>query len=324
MLLPVAGAATVVVLLVLVATVLLVRGDDTEPTSGEAPGTVGSSAAATASSTDPDRPDESDEPDPLDDPMSPESIDLRYEALAGSVTTGTERCRSARERDGQEERLVCETADATLELVTWAGPRALGARRADAVTDQPGGVLDARDAGVLMGFQAAADAKKAATYLYVDDERARQSAVYLAGTGADLDALRTAYDATAPTRPYPVGPTKRLDRFTKRWVQRGDCLRIETVNAGSTEESFCVDGRVEVFVGRFATEEQLAAYRKVVVASAIADDRDLRDWKGGALYEYTTDDGTVARYWDDPSCACYAEAFLADGTYDRLARWWDR
>ena len=75
----------------------------------------------------------------------------------------------------------------------------------------------------------------------------------------------------------------------------------------------------------------LAAAAASLLFGHSADDRPLRDWTrdgagspAGALYEYTTDEGTVARYWDDSSCACYVEAFLPDGSYRKLARWWEK
>ncbi|WP_148613747.1 hypothetical protein [Nocardioides rubriscoriae] len=353
-LLLVAAAAGLVLVLAVVG-YLLLRDDGTDPadagpTAGQpsvvAPGgTVSSSAPA----------DATEEPDPLDDPMSPASIDLRYESLAASVTTGTDRCRTAKARRGQDERVRCDVPSGTLELVTYTRATDLLARRAEAVTDRPGGVLDASRTRVMMAFQDPAAPTRASakgpkgkggskgaqtkgagrgrTYLYWDDQRARQSAVYLADAGTDLSVLSTAYDATGPVRPYPTSLTdKQLVAFTRRWVKPDDCLRTVTVNPGAAQESYCdVKGPVEVFVGRFRTKADLEAYRTLVVASAIADKRTLRDWnraKGGApvgaLYEYTTGDGTVARYWDDSSCLCYAEAFLAQGSYDRLARWWDR
>jgi hypothetical protein len=319
-----------------------------------APGATGASSAAGDDTGDAG---ELDAPDPLDDPMSPESIDQRYRLLAASVTTGTDDCRSAKARDGQRERLRCETAAGTLELVTWTRRGDLVARRAAVVTDQPGGILDASRSRTMMAFEgsdslkgaprakggkARSTAKGAAdddlrgsgrTYLYWDVERTRQSGTFVADTGTGLATLAAAYDATDPVRPYPTGLTdRRLIGFAGRWVGSGECLRTVTVNAGALEESYCdVEGPVEVFVGRFRTADDLKAYRTLVVASAIADKRGLRDWRKrpgqdpvGALYEYTTDDGTVARYWDDTACLCYAEAFLARGSYQRLARWWER
>ncbi len=308
---------------------LLLRGDDGADPATAARSTGTSDVQGSDSSGfEDDEP--TDEPDPLDDPLSPESIDQRYSRLADSVTAGSERCRSVKARQGQRERLKCDAPVGTLELVTYRRALDLDERRARAVTYEPGGILDATRRGTLMAREVEAGGRRGAddpgTFLYWDDSQARQSAAYLAPAGTDLAPLVASYDGTGPVRPYPAGPTdRRLVAFVERWVQPGDCVRIGTVNAGSTEESYCdVDGPVETFVGRFRTAGELEAYRGLVVASAIADEREIREWKRGALYEYTTDDGTVVRYWDDPSCACYAEAFLADGSYQALARWWDR
>lgn len=325
------------VLVVAVGGGLLLLGGDDEPTIADGPRP---SADGTAS--------EETGPDPLDDPLSPESIDLRYGGLAEAVTTGTDSCRSVKARRGQSERLLCDASVGRLELVSYATVAALADRRGRAVTYEPGGVLDAGPTGTLMAFEASEGTKgakggkgakgvkgtaAASTYLYWDDDQARQSATYSSDAGTEIEPLVEAYDATGPVRPYPTGPSSRkLVRFARRWVEPDACLRTETVNEGALEESYCdVDGPVEVFLGRFGSLAQLKAYRTIVVASAVADDRDVRDWSRpsggdpvGALYEYTTDAGTVSRYWDDPSCLCYAEASWKKGSYAQLARWWDR
>ena len=329
-----AAVVVAVALLVAVASVggyLLLRGEDEAltpaATSAGATGTgTGTGASGTPSASATTTP----EPDPLDDPSSPESIDQRYGALAESVTTGTRTCRDREPREGQRERIVCRTGFGVLELVTHRRTAGLVERRDAAVTYAPGGILDVGPGGTTMAF--APSEKGAAAYLYWDDEADRRSATYTAERGKGVVRLAQAYDATGPARPFPTGPSSPdLVRFAARWVGRDACLRTETVNQDALEESYCdVPGPVEVFIGRFRTTEALEAYRGVVVASAIADDRDVREWTprgagepAGALYEYTTDSGTVARYWDDASCACFAEAFLDDGSYQRLARWWE-
>ncbi len=323
------AAVLAVVLLVgvVVVGVLLLGSDDApDDTSGPLPGTADSVPSSEATES------EDVELDPLDDPFSVESLDLRYAALGRSVTAGFVECRRAKAREGQKERAVCVAGPGTLELVTYRGRRALETRREKAITYQAGGVLDVRKNGVLMGHQS--ENRRGApvdAFLYRDDTPSLTSATYFAERGTDLDSLAALLAETDPVRPYPTGPSAPpLVDFAEQWVDLSTCMRIETVNDGALEESYCdVKGPFEVYVGRFRSDRELSAYRRLVLASAIDDERDVRDWNQregdapvGALYEYTTDSGAVVRYWDKPGCACYAEAFLPGGTYERLQRWW--
>lgn len=331
----VAGVLSLVLVLVVAGAAFLLLRDDTGTTEDPGPAVAAPSSSSTVA-PEPER------PDPLDDPMSTESIDLRYEALGGSVTTGSDGCRDAKARQGQQERLVCDLGAATLELVTYTTFAGLTARRDRADTDEPGTVQEPSTDGRLLGFESQAPEQpqepakpkkgkpaqgtaEVQTFLYTDDKSALQSGWLTAEAGTDLSVLVRAYTATDPTRPYPTGPTnKKIVSFVKRWAKADQCLRIPSVNPGALEENYCdVKGPVQMFVGRFGSMDDLETYRTIIVASAEADDRDVREWDRGTLYEYQTDDDTVVRYWDDPSCLCYAEAFLAQGTYDQLATWWD-
>lgn len=333
---PLVVLAAVLAMVVLVGAggfFLLRGGGDADSAGPRSSGATTTDDTGTGATTTPSAPPTPTEPpDPLDDPLSPQSLDKRYRGLAKAVTTGFEGCRRAKAREGQRERVMCEARVGTLELVTYRKQRHVDARRDKAITYAAGGVLDVREAGVLMAHEEENDRDVAASaFLYWDDTSARQSATYFAGRGTDLDGLVALFTATTPKRTYPAGlGSPQLVDFIDQWLDPTICTRIETVNDGALEESYCdVRGPIEVYVGRFRDEATLVSYRQMVLASAIADGREVRDWNQaegdppvGALYEFTTDSGAAVRYWDEPGCVCYAEAYLRDGTYEQVQEWW--
>ena len=300
--------------------VVATSGDDEPAVQG------GSKSPSTSSST------------PTTETIDPEtgtdfaSVNNRYAGLADLVTTGVDGCEADTVRSGETERLSCTFAAGTLELVTYGSGPELGAGRAREVTLEPGGVFEDGRSGTVMGFEEEDDNDvPTSAYLYWDDDDARQSAKYVATPGTDLDDLVTLFRSTGPSLDYPTGPSSQeLIDFAEPWFLVGKCVRIETLVANELEESYCdVNGPIEVYLGQFDSKKALNTYRKLALANAKADDRELRTWNQvegdppiGALYEYTTDSGSAVRYWDQPSCLCYAEAYLSDGSYERLKNWW--
>ncbi len=323
---PVLVAVAAVLALVAGLLLLVVRDDDGEPSAGR------SGSAQIRESDDPDEPGEPVDPDGTD----AAAVDVRYAGLADRITSGADSCEAddaGGDRAGRSERLACEVTDVgTLELVTYRSEATLEARRQRELTDAAGGVrLEARR-GTVMAFEKEdAGGRATAATLYWDADSSRQSATYTADPGVDLDELVTAFRATAPSLAYPEGPTSpALIDFAGRRVPVETCTRIETAVAHELEESFCdVDGPVEVYLGRFATADDLRAYRELTLANAKQDDRGLRTWRraeggppAGDAYEYLTDDGVAVRYWDRADCRCYAEAYLSGGSFESLQEWW--
>ena len=101
---------------------------------------------------------------------------------------------------------------------------------------------------------------------------------------------------------------------------------------GDRGERLQRQGGHQVYFGHWDNIAALRKYRKARLDAAVADGRPLRTWNlgegtptVGALYEYETDDTETpqtVRYWDDPECLCYGEAYLSPPDYDKVGNWW--
>ncbi|WP_137292454.1 hypothetical protein [Nocardioides dongxiaopingii] len=319
---PVVAAAVLVLALVagVVAAVVLGGDEEPAPTGG---GVTTPSASPSETETETIDPDGTD----------PAAVNARYSGLAEAVVPDDVTCTTAGRARARGEKLTCELPTGTLELVTYPSAAALEAAREERVEHDIGTVYEATTSGTLMAFEREDDAgAPVRAAVYWDDAVAQQSATLTGPRGTDLDDLVAEVRARVPSVAYPTGPSAPgLVDFLGGWLDVEKCLRIETAVDLELEESFCdPTGPVEVFVGRFESEEALEAYRALTLAVAKDSERPLRTWEArrgkddGALYEYTTAAGRPVRYWDLPGCACYAEATLTRGDADKLATWWRR
>jgi hypothetical protein len=305
--------AVVAVLVVagIVATLLVVTGGDDEPAAKE----------------------KKDEPEVASTDF--DSVNERYSGLSSLITTGMDECTEGEMSSGQEENLVCTYPDGELRLITYSSEQDLQAARArDVDLKQIGGnYLDA-GTGVVYGFKPENDDTDTidAPYLYWDNVEAVQSARYQGNVGVELDALVRTFGSTEPSIGYPTKPTDPdLREFAKNFVNFGSCERINTYTAGETEELSCRGpAGITPYFGKFETIADLKTYRRIKLGFAREDKTKNRTWNldgvtVGALYDYTIDaDDRAARYWDDPECLCYGEAYEADGNAEKLGNWWGR
>jgi len=269
-----------------------------------------------------------------------EDINDRYAGLGGNITTGlnVDSCQPSTSMAGQAEHLECTFASGTLTLITWNAKSDLNAERKRQIDYRPGGILLDNAAGKLFGFEESTgtgdDRVVTKAYLYWDSASALQSARYDHATDAgtpELDTLVNLFNSTSPTVSYPTKPSNPdLIGFAQQWLDTNTCARIQTVYTGEKEESKCTPpGEVTIYIGKFRNGQEMRRHRRQALGYAKADNRRLRTWNQqegdppvGALYEYETDSGTIVRYWDQPSCSCYMEAYLPNGTYEDLYDWW--
>ena len=234
---------------------------------------------------------------------------------------------------GQEENLVCTYADGELRLITYSAEADLMAGRVrDVDLDAIGGRYFDSGSGVVYGFKPDNDTTDSidAPFLFWDNKDALQSARYQANVGVELDALVATFESTQPSIEYPTKPTDpELKAFADKFVKVGTCQRINTFTAGEVEEISCSGPQgITPYFGKFETFADMKAYRKIKLGFAKEDKTKNRVWnlsgvKVGSLFDYTiNDDGRAARYWDDPKCLCYGEAYQEDGDADALNTWW--
>lgn len=270
---------------------------------------------------------------PTEDATDFDAVNERYSGLSALVTTGMDECAAEETTSGQEENLLCTYGEGELRLITYTSATDLEAGRArDVDLSQIGGNYLDDGTGVVYGFKPDNDDTDTidAPYLYWDNNEALQAARYQGNVGVELDALVRTFRSTQPSIDYPEQPTDQALRdFAKNFVGVGSCERINTFTAGEVEEIQCRGpAGITPYFGKFETPEALRAYRRIKLGFAKEDKTTNRTWnlggvKVGALYDYTiNDDGRAARYWDDPKCLCYGEAYQADGDADKLDSWW--
>ncbi|WP_232679798.1 hypothetical protein [Nocardioides sp. R-C-SC26] len=316
-----------------VGAALTLGGDDTPKASG---GSQSSGGATGSSDDDADADGQTDGSDEVDGGLDFASINSRYEALAGEITTLSETCSPLSAPAGQSEVVECAWADGTMTLTTYESTTGLEAARRQYATYVPGTVVEEAPTGVLRAFEESDDDAVTAADLYWDDEVALQSARLVAAPGKDLYALKIQLANTAPSIDYPTTPSNpELIDFADQWVPKvASCERIPSFETGESEENRCKlpGGKITVYLGRFESLQALRDYRKTKLGFAREDKRELRQWYqnegdpiAGALYEFTIEALTppqVVRYWDLPACFCYAEAYMENGSYERLKTWW--
>jgi hypothetical protein len=265
-----------------------------------------------------------------------DSVNERYSDLSSLITTGMDECNEGDMSSGQAENLVCTYPDGELTLITYSSEQDLKAARArDVDLKQIGGNYLDGGSGVVYGFTPDNDDTDTidAPYLYWDNNGAVQSARYQGNVGVELDALVRTFRSTDPSIDYPEKPTDPgLREFAKNFsVNFGSCERINTFTAGETEELSCRGpAGITPYFGKFDTIQDLKTYRRIKLGFAREDKTKNRTWNldgvlVGALYDYTIDaDDRAARYWDDPKCLCYGEAYEANGDAEKLNAWWSR
>lgn len=281
-----------------------------------------------------DDPVTSDPPTPDPDGTDFAAVNTRYSGLGAMVTTGVDSCAASGSQSGVSERLECTFANGVLELVTYDTPSELTAARKRAINRTSGGVYEKSASGILMGFEDKdSDGNAKSAYLYWDNNASSQSAKYVGDPAVDLDDLVSVFNSTDPSIAYPTGPSSpELLAFAGDWFKTPKCRRIETLVNGEIEENYCdVNGPIEVYLGQFETRKDFNSYRRLTRQNALADGRkDPKTWSytggdvEGTLSEYTTDSGSAVRYWDQPDCLCYAEAYDRSGNFTRLKNWWAR
>ncbi len=262
-----------------------------------------------------------------------DSVNERYSSLSSLITTGMDECTEGEVASGQEENLVCTYSDGELRLITYSAEADLMAGRVrDVDLDAIGGRYFDSGSGVVYGFKPDNDTTDSidAPFLFWDNKSALQSARYQANVGVELDALVATFESTQPSIKYPTKPTDPdLKAFADKFVKVGTCQRINTFTAGEVEEISCSGPQgITPYFGKFETFADMKAYRKIKLGFAKEDKTKNRVWnlsgvKVGSLFDYTiNDDGRAARYWDDPKCLCYGEAYQEDGDADALNTWW--
>ena len=294
---------------------------------------IGVVIAVTAGDDGGDDPTAEKSDSPTEDPTDFDAVNERYSELSSLITTGMDECAEGDTSSGQEENLVCTYGDGELTLITYSSAEELQAGRTREVDlSQIGGRYFDSGSGVVYSFKPDNDTTDSidAPFLYWDNASALQAARYQANVGVEVEKVVATYESTQPSIAYPTEATDAdLKAFAEKFVKLANCQRINTFTAGEVEEISCsAPKRVTPYFGKFETITDLKAYRKIKAGFAKEDRTKNRTWNldgvtVGSLFDYTIDDdGRAARYWDDPKCLCYGEAYQEDGNATALDNWW--
>lgn len=320
------GGIGLLVLAVVFGVLRLTGGDDEARAGSGDPSAGATSDASSDGSTD----------GPTDGPTDGASLDFeainqRYVALGSRVTTGQSDCVEGELLSGQAEAISCTFPRGTLELTTYETLDELQAARSREVSTDVGGRFAEDSLGVIFSFDTEATTPK----LYWDSEGALQSGLYRGSTAdVEVDELASVFASVESFTDYPTRMSSpELIDFATFWVRPNQCDRIQTLSPGEVEESLCKARRqITVYVARMATMKDLVAYRQGRLSDSRRDGLILSppDWRfgegpveGRVADSYADDGERVLRYWDQPECLCYMEAYYPTEDQDALIAWWE-
>lgn len=270
--------------------------------------------------------------EPTDGPVDIESVSERYSGLAGEIGAGVDECAAAEVIDGATETLSCTFADGTLELATYESAEDLEASRSVNTGTDPATRLSRTDAGVVYGVDSASAVSVTdTTSIYWDSNEGLQSGTFVATTeDLTIDDLAEVFTSTDPAVEWPTAPEDEgMVALADEFVKLSDCNRIQTIQAGELEESFCSAPKgITIFMGVFETNQDFKAYRRQAIQQGSDQGYALRHWnfdgatREGAAAEYINSSGSAVRYWDKDDCKCYMEASLSEGDLQAVEDWW--